>query len=198
MAYDVKPGEVRVVRHGDSKDRVATILPGIGYTVDMPLLYYTGRALLQRGWAVDEVWWRPAEDAIEEWATEQSQHLVQRITEAETPLVVAKSLGTFAMPLCLGTRTAGIWLTPLLNNPRIASATADLDHRHLLVGGTADRAWVPALAEGSSATHLSIDGANHSLEHSDAEASVGVLAQVLRSISGFLDALTPVAGGNDR
>jgi hypothetical protein len=190
MPYDVKPGEVRVARHGDSNNHVATILPGLGYTVDMPLLHFTGRALLQRGWAVDEVWWRPPVDSVEEWATEHAQRLLLRISEAATPLVVAKSLGTLAIPLCVGTRVAGIWLTPLLNDPGIASAVRELDHRHLLIGGTADRAWVPAVAEAASAAHVSIDGANHSLEQTDVSASINTLVQVFTRISGFLDDLS--------
>jgi hypothetical protein len=194
MPYDLGPGEVHVARHGKSVERIATLLPGIGYTADMPLLYFTGRALLERGWAVDEVWWRAPNADVEAWASAQLPDLIERIHEAATPLIVAKSLGTLAMPAVIGTQIAGIWLTPLLTNDPVASAAALLDQRHLLVGGTADRAWVESAAASSPAHGLSIDGANHNLEVGETQSSLIILTRVLARVSDFLDDLTDATG----
>jgi hypothetical protein len=47
-----EPVPNRLLRPEDAIDRLAVLLPGFAYTLDMPLFYYAEKLLLERGWDV--------------------------------------------------------------------------------------------------------------------------------------------------
>ncbi|MFE7590348.1 hypothetical protein ACFU6K_13180 [Kitasatospora sp. NPDC057512] len=45
-------------RFDGAPDRVALVIPGVGYTPARPLLHFARSVLLRRGWTVQELWWQ--------------------------------------------------------------------------------------------------------------------------------------------
>ncbi|MFQ9504578.1 MAG: hypothetical protein ACLR1G_12235, partial [Alistipes indistinctus] len=81
------------------------IMPGIGYTVDRPLLYWAAQALAADGWFVDRLDLKLTEDVefpemiacmervVDQWRAEALEHAAESGEEARL-LVVTKSLST--------------------------------------------------------------------------------------------------------
>jgi pimeloyl-ACP methyl ester carboxylesterase len=190
----------RLVVHTGAPDRVATILPGRGYSPDFPVLYYTRALLLAWDWTVHELRWGalPADPARwPEHVRQEAAGVLGRRNPEAIGLVVGKSLGTHALPLAVEHGLAGIWLTPLLSDQDQVEALQRAGAPTLVVGGTADpygdhgfatelaSRWSPA-AQGQGVVEL--PGADHSLEvPGDPQASVEVLGKLTDTIARFLD-----------
>jgi predicted alpha/beta-hydrolase family hydrolase len=52
QGYRDEPVPNRFLRPEGAIDHLALLLPGYGYTLDMPLFYYAEKLLLERGWDV--------------------------------------------------------------------------------------------------------------------------------------------------
>lgn len=50
-------------RFDGAHDRVAVVVPGVGYSPARPLLHFARGVLLQHGWTVQELWWRVPDDS---------------------------------------------------------------------------------------------------------------------------------------
>jgi hypothetical protein len=146
---------------------VAVILPGSGYTVQAPLLYWGAEILRAGGWRVLAVSWSPADLLLDDprgFVEAEVQAAFAAVPAATTRLVLAKSLGTFASRWATAQGIAGVWLTPVLSVPGVGDALRDgATARDLIVGGTADAFWRPETIGGTAASVLEIPGANHSL-----------------------------------
>jgi len=159
-----------VVDDGEA-GRVLTVLPGVGYTAEGPVLARPAAALRAAGWTVRTVVWdgRPDFDGARRVYADMVRDGVAAAPGA-VHLVLAKSLGTLALPVAVELGLAGAWLTPLLTTdraPEVRDAAAGLGAARvpaLLVGGTADGLWDGALAAASGARVLEVDGGDHSLE----------------------------------
>jgi hypothetical protein len=187
---------------------LAIVFPGFAYTADMPVLYYPGRLLVQRGADLLQVKYaynQPALRAIS--GAERAARLGQDITAAceaglaqrayEQITLVGKSIGTLAMGHLVTAdarfRDAQcIWLTPLLTNGELRVQTTQGKQRGLFVLGTDDRYYDPThLAEVVEATNgqsVVIEGADHSLEMAgDVVQSLRAMERVMRAIEAFLN-----------
>ncbi len=148
---------------------VALVLPGAGYTVQGPLLYWPVLALVDAGWDVWSIDWHTE---IDEAVRKNIQGFVESAlahAEATMPappeLVIAKSLGTFALPHFAKQQVRAAWLTPILTDPTVAKALAGVSAgQHLAVGGTADPSWRPDLVGDTYAQLVTVETANHNLE----------------------------------
>jgi hypothetical protein len=149
---------------GDEVGR-AVLLPGRGYTPDKPVLAAVSDVLLARGWAVREIWWtvpeglRPRDAG--RWVDDQARTAAEGWSDR--PLLVGKSLGTFASPYAAKHGLEAVWLTPLLGERSIVKGIRRNRARQLLVGGTADEAWVPQVADRLPGELLELPGADHAL-----------------------------------
>ena len=126
----------RFLRPEGAIDHLAVLLPGIGYTLDMPLFYYAEHLLLERGWDVLRVEYayntRPEfqtlpkserdrwllADATAAWRAGLGQRTYERV------VLIGKSLGTLAMGHLLTLAdpppaVGAVWLTPLLSLERL-------------------------------------------------------------------------------
>ncbi|MDV9177757.1 alpha/beta hydrolase [Streptomyces sp. W16] len=192
------PGPFAVpTRHDGAPDRVAVVVPGVGYTPAMPLLHFARAVLLQHGWTVQELWWRIPDDfsrfTVEEriaWVEAE----VTRAVDAEAGacrLVVGKSLGSLGCGVVAERGIAAAWLTPVLTIDQVVRGLRRAQAPTLLVGGDADKLWDSRVAE-SLRQHevLEIPSADHSLElPDDARGSVDVLRTVVSRLDRFVGSL---------
>ena len=177
------------VTEGDPA-RVATILPGSGYTAMGPLLWYARAALSDQGWTVRTLEWttKPTWDEARN-AYEELLDGIDAPDEDALHIVVAKSLGTLAMPLAVRLGLPGVWLTPVLTSedaPDVRETAGELDEDHLLIGGTADHLWDGDLVDGSEADVVEVENADHSLEvPNDRSENLAILDEVISAIEEF-------------
>jgi hypothetical protein len=170
--------------------RVATVLPGSGYTAMGPLLWYARAALRDLGWTVRTLEWtaEPTWDHAR-GAYEEILDGADAPDEDALHIVVAKSLGTLAMPLAARLGIPGVWLTPVLTSgeaPEMRETAAELDEDHLLIGGTADPLWDGDLVDGSEADVVEVEDADHCLEvPNDRAENLAILNEVISAIEEF-------------
>jgi hypothetical protein len=171
---------------------VATLLPGRGYGPQAPLLYYARLVLRSRGWAVRTVHWErvPGLDPADHAAVAALAAELLATADPERDVVVAKSLGSLALPAAAERGVPGIWLTPLLGIEGVRRAAARAGAAALLVGGTADPYWDGAAAAATGAAVFEVPGADHSLERpGDLDGTLAALTAVLARITAQLDSL---------
>ncbi|MBF4635330.1 hypothetical protein ITJ38_13025 [Agreia pratensis] len=184
----------------DSDSRgVALVLPGVAYTAQAPLLYWPIRALEAAGWDVWGIdWHSDIDDSVRHDMRGFVESAVARAEELlpQSPkLVLAKSLGTLALPAFVDREIRAAWLTPILTDPTVARALADVSRgAHLGVGGSADPVWRPELIGGTNARLVTVEGAGHGLEvpspawRSAANSQLDLIAQVVAHLlAGSVD-----------
>ncbi|MGO9378810.1 MAG: alpha/beta family hydrolase [Dissulfurispiraceae bacterium] len=187
---------------------LAILLPGLGYTAHMPVMYYTGLALLAKQADVmradynyikhsdfmaldpDERRRWAAKDAMAVFNAAIDQRKYDEIT------LVGKSIGTSAMGHLIATihdmpRLRCIWLTPLLKNEYLLSQIKQVEHRALFVVGTRDPYYDKAILEDLLKTtggeSIIITGADHSLEiDGDPVKAIQALERIVDGILKFL------------
>jgi len=175
--------------------KVAVILPGAGYTADRPLLFWAAEILAEHGWHVEAVRWEVTAAAQQNPYAFTAQ-AVERAFSAAPPasrrLIVAKSFGTMTIPWAERTRTPGIWLTPILTDPKIRRTLAQTTKQDLLIGGSADEFWDGGRKSEAAGTFMELPDANHSLQiPNNWRASLETQAQIFARIEAFLtDGLT--------
>lgn len=190
-----------------SANTLAMILPGMRYTCDMPLLYYTTETLLIKGYDVLQLWADYDQPEFQKSTqAEQAQCLmgdslalletVEGNNRYQRLILVGKSLGTLSMTFLLNmnenlTKETTIWLTPLLNLAPVAQAVQNLKAQAFLAGSSSDSTFdaeaVNQIQSMSNVTVEVVADADHSLEIPDnMEKSVLVLSQVMNSLNSFL------------
>jgi hypothetical protein len=193
--------------HGESDpsrespaERPALLLPGRGYGPQLPLLYFARRCLTDIGRQVRALEWPEGElgpDCVVRVLREAVDEMPGDLSDL---VLLAKSLGTHAIPWAAEHGVPGIWLTPMLQVPAVRAALPALPPGSLLVGGTADPSWDGEIAAASGLPVLQLEGADHCLEiPGDVHRSVATLARVVAAVSDTLspsirEDLTPVRG----
>ena len=206
--YRSEPVSNTFLRQDEAAQQVAIVLPGVGYTCHMPLLYYPSQALLVLG--MDVLWVeynyirRPDYRALSD--AEQKQWLFTDVTAAcqaalaqhsyQQVTLVGKSLGTVAMSHLLATdagfaQSRQVWLTPVLRNDEVRAQIRRSGPRALVAIGTADPFYDPAYLGDLQAAVKSkvvvVDGADHSLEIvGNVQQSLQILERVTRAIQAFV------------
>ncbi|GHI01726.1 hypothetical protein AQI88_38490 [Streptomyces cellostaticus] len=105
-------------------------------------------------------------------------------------MILAKCLGSRAMPVAAADRIAGIWLTPMLDIPEVHQGLRQQTAPTLIVGGTRDPHWDSSTAHNSGHEILELDNADHGLEiPGNVPASLHVLTDVMTAISTFSSTL---------
>ena len=180
---------------------IAVLLPGIGYTCDRPLLYYSGRLAASLGWEVLPVRYEgfPAKVRGDrerlmqsaELAVEKTEALLETVdwTQYERILFVSKSIGTVAAVAYAarhGLDCRHILFTPLEITFRYPVRQGIAFH------GTADP-WaetqrIQSLCEGSATPLYITENANHSLETGDVLRNIQILETVMGQVQQFMTA----------
>jgi predicted alpha/beta-hydrolase family hydrolase len=206
--YRNEPVSNTFLRQDETAREIAIVLPGVGYTCHMPLLYYPSQVMLALG--MDVLWveynyirrrdYRALSDAEQkQWlfadvAAACQAALAQRSYQQVT--LVGKSLGTTAMSHLLATdaqfaRSRQVWLTPVLRNDEVRSQIHHSGPRALVAIGTADPFYDPAYLGDLQAAVRSevvvVDGADHSLEIvGNVQQSLQVLERVTQAVQVFV------------
>lgn len=165
------------------------VLPGSGYTVDHPLLFWVCHVADSLGWHVCTMRWQVPSDADAEITgfVEDAATILERFApDCSRTVVLAKSLGTLAAGWAGRRGYLGVWLTPLLGDAQLRTQLST-PPPGLLVGGTADRHWDARSAATTGCTVVEIEGANHALTiDGDWRASIEALTTVLAATEAFL------------
>jgi len=145
----------------------AILLPGGMGGVATPLLHWPATLLTQMGWSVLGVAWDDQRLKRVGAASEVRRCADAALGQALSGhpiLVVAKSLGTLALPWAVENDLPGVWLTPLLQEAAVVAAVGSARQVTLLVGGTRDPHWQPPATAGSGVTLLELPDADHGLQ----------------------------------
>jgi hypothetical protein len=207
--YHGEPLSNTFVQQEQAARQLAVVLPGLGYTAHMPVLYYPTSLLIDRGADVLRVEYdyyrKPAFGKAS--GVERGRWLFADAVAAleaglaqrpyEQVVLVGKSLGTLAMGYLITTdarlaQALCIWLTPLVRNEMLRQQIGQTKPRSLFVIGTADPHYDPdCLSEVVKATQgqsVVIAGANHSLEVvGSIFESLRALERVVQAVATFLD-----------
>lgn len=205
-AHQEIPLSNKFIKHKTPSDRLALIFPGLRYTCDMPLLYYSTELLLERGCDVLQLW---IDSEAPEFEPISQAELTQQLLEYSEALLIAgknggtyndlllvgKSLGTLTMTLMLTNDQAflnetTIWFTPLVNLPPVSQVMLSLSGPAFIAGGDADPTFeqeaVSQIKAKPNTTVTVLKDANHSLEiPGDPIRSLQILSRVLIDLTGF-------------
>ncbi len=208
QGYRGEPVPNRFLRAEGAIDHLAVLLPGFGYTLDMPLFYYAENLLLERGWDVLRVEYaynkRPEFQSLVE--PERAQWLLADTAAAwraglgqrsyERVVLIGKSLGTLAMGHLLTMTdpppTVGaVWLTPMLAQERLRQQIQQYGGPSLFVIGTADPHFEPVVLEQMQVATIGeavvVKNADHGMDiPGDPIASVRAVERVVEALGRFL------------
>ena len=180
--------------------KIACLFPGIGYTCDKPLLYYSWKLLRSLGWEVVPVAYSGFPDKVKgnaekmrqcaELALGQTEELLRPVgwDEYQDILFIGKSVGTvvcaaYAKRHAIPCRQ--VLFTPVEATFRFA------DMRSIAFHGTADPwADTAAVEEGCRRMNIPLyetEGANHSLETGDLEKDIPEMLKVMRIVREFAE-----------
>lgn len=199
----------RFFRREPAAADLAVILPGLGYSADMPMLYYTAQVLRKHGSDVLQVtadYTRPefqsaARPQQAAWLAGNAQAAVSAglAQRSYRRLILAgKSIGTLALAhlltLDLGLPVVAIWLTPLLHQGPLVAAALNFTGPALFVAGSGDDTFDPAalarIRQATRAEAILFEGANHSLEiPGDLPRSLRILQDLVAGIDAFMGRL---------
>lgn len=207
--YNNRKLKSRLFKPDLDTDEVALVFPGLAYTCDMPLLYYTIETLITSGTNVLSVDYDYSnnQDFLKqsvrdrsEWLLGDSEAALKMITNEKNQRVVClagKSLGTLVLGHLLETHenlrdAKTIWLTPLIKNPQLLEQMLAYMREAVLVIGTNDshydRDIIDRLNASTQLSGIVIDGADHSLEiEGRITDSLRVLTQIVSILGPFLD-----------
>lgn len=196
------------LRQDADTDHLTLILPGLNYTCDMPLLYYSSQIMLEAGADVVQVKYDYTRTQAK-----QTSSLTERFSQMKADVIqmalvalqqrkykhltlIGKSLGTLAIPNLLKADLplrpqSCVYLTPILNELVPLRDLIQTCRRNLFVIGTSDRYFdldlINQLISPQADNFMIIDGVNHSLEYSDDTLlSLEVLDKVIRRMKIFL------------
>jgi predicted alpha/beta-hydrolase family hydrolase len=208
QGYREEPVPNRFLRPEGAIDHLAVLMPGLGYTLDMPLFYYAENLLQERGWDVLRVEYayntRPEFRTLPE--PERDRWLLADTTAAwraglgqrtyERVVLIGKSLGTLAMGHLLTMAdpppaVGAVWLTPMLTKERLRQQISRYGGPSLFVIGTADPHFDPAVLEkmqvATTGEAVVVRNADHGMDiPGDPIASVRAVERVVEALSRFL------------
>ena len=180
--------------------KIACLFPGIGYTCDKPLLYYSWKLLKGLGWEVVPVPYTGFPSGVKgssekmqqaaHMALEQAEEILQEIEwhEYDDILIVGKSVGTV-----VGAAYARRHRLPcrqILFTP-VEAAFEFTGRKAIAFHGTADP-WAETKAIEDRCRRLGIplhetEGANHSLETGNVDADIKTLRKTMKILREYVE-----------
>ncbi|TFG15440.1 hypothetical protein EU537_00035 [Candidatus Thorarchaeota archaeon] len=189
-------------------DKLAMIFPGRGYTTQAPLLYYTARTLLDKGYNVLNINYNylhnsdfsnaSKEDQIKWIRTDTSAaYESTKKIDADVEIIVGKSLGTIALSHLLKNypetrQMKTIWHTPLILSEDIQDAIRFHSSRPLLVIGKKDPHYEVSVLEdllgSTDGVAKVIEDANHGMEvPGGPQALLEVMIEIVKAMTTYIE-----------
>lgn len=183
----------------ETPKKLAVLLPGIGYTCDKPLLYYSGKLARSLGWEVLPVPYGGFPPKVRgdkalmrrcaEIALAQTETLLGNVNWAqyEQILFISKSVGTVtaaAYASAHGLPCRHILFTPVEDT--FSSPVGNAAAFHGTADPWADTAQITALCEQARVPLYLTEGANHSLETGDVFRDIRTLETVMERVKALL------------
>ncbi len=183
------------------KTGAAVLLPGIGYTCDKPLLYYSGKLARSLGWDVIPVPYTgfPGKIRGDRERMKQSFEIALRQTEdvlkaidwrQYDPVVfISKSIGTMVAVRyadACGVPCRHVLFTPL--EETFSAPVRDAVAFHGTADPWADTDQIRSLCKEAGIPLYITENANHSLETDDVLRNIRNLEDVMRQVKSFLTA----------
>lgn len=179
--------------------KLAVIFPGIGYHTDKPLLYYSKKLAVQKGYEIIEVSYgnfpsnvKGSKEKMEKAFYSALQQTEKMLKDVDFPsyddiLFVSKSVGTAVSSAYAGKyhlKTRNIYYTPVEASFRFMTQPG------IAFTGTED-SWVvhDAIKEGCRKGDYPlyiIENANHSLEMGDVEGDLENLKMIMRVTADYI------------
>ncbi len=195
------------IQQDEPSAKLTLVFPGLRYSCDRPLLYYTTEILLVRGYDVLQLWTNYSSPEFK--GLSQTEQTIQLIEDGKSLLqsglnartysqlvMVGKSLGTMTMAFILREDPnlpviKTIWLTPLIHLPPVAQAVLDFSGPAFVAGSktdsTFDLATVSRFQSMPNVVTQVIEDADHSLEiPGNPIRSLQVLSQVMGKLDDFI------------
>ena len=185
---------------------IVCLFPGIGYTCDKPLLYYSWKLLKGLGWEVVPVSYTGFPSGIKgnpekmrqaaQMALEQAEEILKGIDWSAYAdiLLIGKSVGTvvcaaYARRHHLPCRQ--VLFTPVEDTFRF------VDHPAIAFHGTADP-WADTKMIEQSCKQKDIplyeaETANHSLETGDVDFDIRIMRDTMRIVKAYAEGFDPAA-----
>jgi len=208
LGYRGQPVANRFLRQEKDTSHLALVFPGYGYGVDMPVLYYPIRLLSDRGADVlmldllykdIEAFRAASNEEQSQWIAADALALLEtglRQKAYDRVTLIGKSMGTLAMGWLVETETQApfrecIWLTPLVQDPRLQQQISACATRGLMVIGDADRFYdaeiLERIEDASGNPSLIIPNADHALLiPGKVEDSLHALEYLIEAIDALL------------
>jgi hypothetical protein len=184
-----------------SKDDLAVVLPGAGYTCKMPLLYYSIDALLLKGYRVlavekiyaDDIKWRNLEtrEAAFKYVEDDTIELFAQISKRfsnQVKVLLGRSLGTYQMACVLENKIVTpkqvVWQTPSLYEKWPVINNCGVSGFGII--GTLDTRYETAMPYFPK-DKIVIEGADHAMEApGNIVRSIQILGQVIQATDDWL------------
>ncbi|MFI8687941.1 alpha/beta hydrolase [Rossellomorea sp. NPDC077527] len=187
---------------------IAIFLPGMGYTVQAPLLHYSTGLYLNKGYDVLHINYQYSSSDYKGFSIEEKddalRHDVKKmmnqiLTEKSYSHihVVAKSLGTLALGNEIHNErlqdSKFVWLTPLLKEDEVFQAVMDSEQEGICIAGDRDPHFDEERfnrLKGNKRMHVHVvKDVNHSLEHDfQVIDSISTHREILSVIKAFIEA----------
>ena len=203
-----QPVANQFIQQASPSEKLAVLYPGMRYTCDRPLLYYTTELLLSKGYDVLQLWSNYGSEQFDQLS--QAEKTIQIIADGqallgsgrqagsyEHLLLCGKSLGTLIMAFILNeeqdlTNLATVWFTPLIHLPPVSEAILNIESPSFIAGSLADTTFssgpLDQIKSKPNTTAFITDGADHSLEiPGDSIKSLKILDQVITRLSVFVN-----------
>lgn len=184
--------------------KLAVFFPGIGYTVDKPLLHYSRRLAQEQGYEIKLIPYKGFPDKVKgdqdrmkrsfQIALDQASDMLSEVdlNAYEEILFVGKSIGTTVAAKLASGFSKKETLRLVLYTP--VEQTFSFDFGDAVVFSGTDDPWVggresriPDLAAGRGYPCLMIEGANHSLETGCVEKDIQNLSKIMEETRRFIE-----------
>ncbi len=182
-----------------NSDSLVVLLPGNGYTLDAPLLYYSYSMAMDFGYDIlsMEYGFQKENRSFSKdefgnvvWEVSEAMHIVRQKYNYKRVVLIGKSLGTVIMrelSSCFTdtTKIVSIFLTPVEE-----AQNAIFSRECLVVIGTKDGYYekldLTNMQKSEKIQLLTIEGADHSLDTEDCASSLRVLNDVIREMKEYI------------
>ena len=180
--------------------KIACLFPGIGYTCDKPLLYYSWKLLKGMGWEIVPVKYSGFPDKVKgnaekmamsaESALTQAEEALKTVdwSEYESILFVSKSLGTVVAGLYARNHQIScrhVLFTPV--EATFETGIADAVVFHGTADPWADTEKIRKACEKAGFPLFVTENANHSLETGDVDEDIRNLRRVMRKVREYAE-----------